>query len=93
MSDAIMVALISGAVSLIISFGSKWLDKKNGLAKDIEEINESLTEIKNSVTVLKQNDEKNGDMIYQMLDHLSTNNNTGGMKKALDDYNQYYRHS
>lgn len=93
MSDTIMVALISGAVSLIINFGSKWLDKKNGLAKDIEEINNSLSEIKDDVSVLKQNDEKNGDMIYQMLDHLSTNNNTGGMKKALDDYNQYYRHS
>lgn len=93
MSDTIMVALISGAVSLIINFGSKWLDKKNGLAKDIEEINNSLSEIKDDVSILKQNDEKNGDMIYQMLDHLSTNNNTGGMKKALDDYNQYYRHS
>ena len=93
MSDTIMVALISGAVSLIINFGSKWLDKKNGLAKDIEEINNSLSEIKDDVSVLKQNDEKHGDMIYQMLDHLSTNNNTGGMKKALDDYNQYYRHS
>lgn len=93
MSDTVMVALISGAVSLIINFGSKWLDKKNGLAKDIEEINKSLTSIKDDVSVLKQNDEKNGDMIYQMLDHLSTNNNTGGMKKALDDYNQYYRHS
>ena len=93
MSDTVMVAMISGAVSLIINFGSKWLDKKNGLAKDIEEINESLTEIKNDVTVLKQNDEKNGDMIYQMLDHLSNNNNTGQMKRALDEYNGYFRHS
>ena len=30
-------------------------------------------------------------MTYQMLDHLSTNNNTGGMKKALDDFNAYQR--
>lgn len=26
---------------------------------------------------------------YEMLDHLATNNNTGGMKKALDKYVQY----
>lgn len=30
-------------------------------------------------------------MTYQMLDHLSTNNNSGGMKKALDDFNAYQR--
>lgn len=30
-------------------------------------------------------------MIYQMLDHMATNNNTGGMKKALDEFNAYQR--
>lgn len=32
-----------------------------------------------------------GDMIYAMLSHMSTNNNTGGMKAALDKYNAFYR--
>ena len=31
------------------------------------------------------------DMTYQMLDHMATNNNTGGMKKALDNYNEHFR--
>lgn len=31
------------------------------------------------------------DMTYQMLDHMATNNNTGGMAEALDRYNKYYR--
>ena len=30
-------------------------------------------------------------MTYQMLDHMATNNNTGGMKKALDEFNAYQR--
>lgn len=30
-------------------------------------------------------------MTYQILDHMATNNNTGGMKKALDDFNAYQR--
>ncbi len=34
-----------------------------------------------------------GDVCYQMLDHMATNNNTGGMKKALDEYNKYNRHN
>lgn len=33
------------------------------------------------------------DVCYQMLDHMATENNTGGMKRALDDYNKYNRHN
>ena len=84
MSDTIIVALISGAVSLLVNFGSKWLDRKNGLTADI-------SEIKNTVNELKDNDGIYGDMVYQMLDHLATNNNTGEMKRALNQYNAYFR--
>lgn len=34
-----------------------------------------------------------GDVCYQMLSHMATNNNTGGMQKALDEYNRYNRHN
>lgn len=30
-------------------------------------------------------------MTYQILDHMATNNNSGGMKKALDEFNAYAR--
>lgn len=93
MSDAILVAIISGVVSLLINFGSKWLDKKNGLAKDINTLAKDIKEIKADVADLKSNDQVNGDMIYQMLDHLATENNTGEMARALKQYNDYFRHS
>lgn len=86
MSDTVLVALISGAVSLLINFGSKWLDSKNGIVKDIKEI-------KNSVAELKDTNQMNSDMIYQILDHLATENNTGEMKRALNEYNAHFRHS
>lgn len=86
MSDTVLVALISGAVSLLINFGSKWLDSKNGIVKDIKEI-------KNSVSELKDTNSMNSDMIYQILDHLATENNTGEMKRALNEYNAHFRHS
>ena len=86
MSDTVLVALISGAVSLLINFGSKWLDSKNGIVKDIKEI-------KNSVAELKDTNSMNSDMIYQILDHLATENNTGEMKRALNEYNAHFRHS
>lgn len=31
-----------------------------------------------------------GKMIYQMLDHMATNNNTGGMRKYLQEYSEFY---
>ena len=86
MSDTVLVALISGAVSLLINFGSKWLDLKNGIVKDIKEI-------KNSVSELNDTNLMNSDMIYQILDHLATENNTGEMKRALKEYNAHFRHS
>lgn len=86
MSDTIMVALISGAVSLVVNFGSKWMDNRNGIAKDIKDI-------KADVGSLKENDRKNGDMIYTMLSHMATGNESGEMKRALNEYNEYFRHS
>lgn len=85
MSDTVIVAIISGVVSLIVNIGSKWLDRKNGLQKDIEEI-------KSGVKGLQDSNQMNSDMIYQILDHLATNNNTGEMKRALDKYNAHFRH-
>lgn len=41
---------------------------------------------------MKKDVEMIGDVVYQMLDHMATNNNTGNMKKALDDYNKFNRH-
>ena len=86
MSDTVIVAIISGVVSLVVNIGSKWLDRKNGLQKDIEEI-------KKGVKGLQDGNQMNSDMIYQILDHLATNNNTGEMKRAMDDYNAHFRHS
>lgn len=93
MSDTVLVAIISGVVSLAINFGSKWLDRKNGLANDINTLAKDIKDIKQDVADLKANDQINGDMIYQMLDHLATENNTGEMGRALKQYNDFFRHS
>jgi len=86
METGVLIALITSICTLLSTILAKWIDSKSGMRKDV-------TDIKEDIGVLKENDRKNGDMIYQMLDHLATNNNTGGIKKALDDYNSYFRHS
>jgi len=86
MDNGVLIAIISGICTLLSTFLSKWIDYKSGMAKDIKDIKEDVSD-------LKKNDQVNGDMIYQMLDHLATNNNTGEMKRALNKYNEYFRHS
>lgn len=86
MSEAMFVALIGGCVSLCTAIIPKLIDNSSGIGKDIKDI-------KDDVSALKKNNEMNSDMIYQMLDHMATNNNTGQMKRALDEYNAFQRHS
>lgn len=54
--------------------------------KEIEGLREDFRGIQKDVT-------NHGDMIYQMLDHMATDNNTGNMKRCLDAYNEYNRHN
>lgn len=84
MTEAMTIALIGGCVSLGTAIIPKLLDNHFGIGRDIKEIKADVAE-------LKSNDKANGDMIYQILDHLATNNNTGEMKRALDQYNKHFR--
>lgn len=86
MSEAMQIALVGAIVSLCTAIIPKIIDNHYGMGKDIKDI-------KTDVSELKDNDKVNGDMIYQMLDHLATNNNTGEMKRALNEYNAHFRHS
>lgn len=86
MSEAMSIALIGGLVSILVAVIPKIIDNHYGMGKDIKDI-------KTDVVELKDNDKVNGDMIYQILDHLATNNNTGEMKRALNDYNAHFRHN
>ena len=61
----------------------------------INEITEQINDLRNEV---KENDEKmsseikfQSKMTYQMLKHLATNNNSGGMDAALDEYVNFYQ--
>lgn len=84
MSEAMTIALIGACVSLGTAIIPKLIDNHYGLGKDIKDIKKDVSE-------LKSNDATNGDMIYQILDHLATKNNSGGMKAALDKYNKHFR--
>lgn len=75
----LFVGSFGGAVLVIVKAVKKVIE--NALKPTNEKIDE-----------LRENDNKNGDMIYQILDHLATKNNTGEMKRALNEYNEFFRH-
>ena len=81
----IAVAALIGAVTAIWAVVSKPF-------KTIKDISDKLTAIDATISTLSHSVEIQGDMVYQLLDHAATNNNTGEMKRALSDYSAAYRH-
>ena len=70
-----------------INTSLKKIEKQNDdNKKEIDGLREDFRNIQKDVT-------NHGDMIYRMLDHMATNNNTGNMKRCLDEYNEYNRHN
>lgn len=84
MSDALIIALISSACSLAVAIIPKMMEKPNDFEKKLDDISKKIDQLTNDTKM-------NSDMIYNLLNHASTNNNTGGMKKCLDQYNEYFR--
>ena len=83
--DIITLAAIIGAITVVWSFGKKPFDAIKKISTDVESIG-------NKVDKIQQDQQKQGDMVYQLLSHAATNNNTGEMQRALDEYNEYFRH-
>lgn len=83
--DIITLAAIIAAVGGIYAVVSKPFKAMQELQKSVDDLTKSVNDMKDDLAM-------NGDMVYQLLNHAATNNNTGGMQDALDKYNAYYRH-
>lgn len=60
--------------------------------KAVRDLQDSVTKLTDKVDEIKEVQDMQGDMVYQLLDHAASNNNTGGMRQALERYNEFYRH-
>ena len=83
--DIITLAAVIGAIGGIYAIVSKPF-------KTMREVKDALKDLTESVSDIKETVDMQGDMVYQLLNHAATNNNTGGMQEALDKYNAWYRH-
>lgn len=75
--NEITLGQVAAALAVITAF---WVFTE----KVIKAYKDTMKPIKEDMLMLSN-------MTYQILDHMATNNNTGGMKKALDDFNAYQR--
>ena len=66
-------------------------EKEQRVLKMLSNDKEHLDKLDSTIERLQESTDIQGDMIYAMLSHMATNNNTGGMQSALDKYNSFYR--
>lgn len=78
-------AALIGAVGAIWAVVSKPFKAVKDIQNRLEKMDEKMAGISRAVEI-------QGDMIYQLLDHAATNNNTGEMQRALNQYNATFRH-
>lgn len=81
----IALAAVISAVGVIWGVASKPF-------RAIKDIGDRLTKMEEKLTKMSRSVEIQGDMVYQLLDHAATNNNSGEMQRALDQYNATFRH-
>lgn len=99
-----LIVLISSLAGIVAIYSSvrkilkeKEEDKKKEDEKEqkvlqmLDNDKKHLSRLDDAIGKLQESTDIQGDMIYSMLKHMSTNNATGEMQKALDNYNEYYR--
>ena len=82
----IMIAGVLGAISVIYGIASKPFKAIEELKKSVDNMSEQVDKIDKAVML-------HGDMIYELLEHASTNNNTGGMAEVKRRFDAEYRHN
>ena len=75
---------ISQVLSFIAAITAFWVFAEKIIKSYEHALDSRLKPMQEDITMINE-------VCYQMLDHMATNNNTGGMKKTLDRYNEYQR--
>lgn len=79
------VAALIGAITAIWTVISKPFKAVRSIQDQLKKLDDKMVSLSHSVNV-------QGDMVYQLLEHASTNNNTGEMQRALREYSAAFRH-
>lgn len=91
MDFTITAQQILSAAALIGAVGGIWAVVSKPF-KAMKDIGDRLSKMEEKLNKMSRSVEIQGDMIYQLLDHAATQNNTGEMQRCLDEYNATFRH-
>lgn len=97
----VLISALGGIVAIYTSIRKLLKEKEEDKKKEDEKEAKVLKMLSNDKEHLEKLDEAvkdikdhlafQSDMTYQILDHLATNNNSGGMKRVMDEYNAHFR--
>ncbi len=87
------IITVAAVVKIVVAPISKLNKKFTTYDQLFENNKERLNKQDNLLKEIRNDLRVQGDMTYQILDHMATHNNSGGMKAALDKYNSFYRHN
>lgn len=77
--ENVTLGQIAGALAIITAL---WIFVERIISAFNKALDTKLNPIQKDIEMLSN-------VTYEMLDHLATNNNSGGMKKALEKYVEY----
>lgn len=83
--QVLAIAALIGAITAIWTAVSKPFKAMKDISDRLSKMEDKLNKMSKAVDI-------QGDMVYQLLDHAATNNNSGEMQRALDQYNATFRH-
>lgn len=85
------ITVVAGAWKIVSAPKKEEDEQKAKVMKLLDNDKVHLEKLDKAIEDIKELLAFQSDMTYQMLDHMATNNNSGGMKKALDNYNEHFR--
>ena len=90
---AICTALtaIIGAWKIVSKPSKDRKEQDEKIMKMLDNDKQHLAKLDSAMDDIKEHLTFQSDMTYAMLKHMATNNATGEMQRALDEYNQHFR--
>ena len=85
------ITVVAGAWKIVSAPKKEEDEQKKKVMKLLDNDKVHLDKLDKAIEDIKELLAFQSDMTYQMLDHMASNNNSGGMKRVMDEYNQHFR--
>lgn len=85
------ITVVAGAWKIVSAPKKEEDEQKKKVMKLLDNDKQHLEKLDKAMEDIKEHLTFQSDMTYAMLSHMATNNATGEMRRALDEYNKHFR--